>query len=95
MKVILGLFLLVIVSFISYRTGQNQTWDELIEKQHLDVLMGERPIGLSDFYKRITGYDSVQLINFQGQLEVNFCYPNKWEFEKWKIDSFNNGIIKK
>ena len=59
-------------------------------------------IAMPDFYKPITGCDSIQLVlggrgkynelkqDFDvtwDSLYANFCYPNKWEFEKWKKDT--------
>jgi hypothetical protein len=45
-------------------------------------------IPLEDFYRKLTGYDSLQLIiRNGGKLGANFCFPNQWEFEKWRKDT--------
>lgn len=59
-------------------------------------------ISMPSFYRKITGYDSIQLIyggrakyNTKKQtfdvtrdsLFANFCYPNKWQFNKFETDT--------
>lgn len=59
--------------------------------KHRCMLYEMELVGLDSFWMKITGYDSIQITerhrNFEDMdevtLEVNFCYPNKWQFEKW------------
>lgn len=59
-------------------------------------------ISMPDYYRKVTGYDSIQLVyggrgryNYKKQtfdvtrdsLFANFCYPNKWQFNKFKTDT--------
>jgi hypothetical protein len=64
--------------------------------------MNNTKIAMPDNFRKVTGYDSIQLV-FGGRskyneakkdydvtwdsLYANFCYPNKWEFEKFKKDT--------
>lgn len=57
---------------------------------------------MPEYFRKVTGYDSIQLV-YGGRatynenkhrydvtwdsLFANFCYPNKWEFEKFKKDT--------
>lgn len=43
-------------------------------------------IPMDDFFRKPTGYDSIEIYgNMKGdKLEVNFCCPNQWAFEKFK-----------
>lgn len=66
-----------------------------------EILNGQT-IAMPDYYRKITGYDSIQLV-FGGRgnydeakqdydvtwdsLYANFCYPNKWQFEKFEKDT--------
>lgn len=41
-----------------------------------------------EYWRKLTGYDSIQLISFgKDTLYANFCYPNEWEFYKFKKDT--------
>ena len=66
------------------------------------ILIDNLRIPMPDYYKRVTGFDSIQLVmggrgkyNEAKQdydvtwdsLYANFCYPNKWEFDKFKKDT--------
>ena len=48
---------------------------------------------LDAYWRRITGYDSVQVYyglsdkGYADKVTVNFCYPNEWDREKFKIDT--------
>lgn len=46
-------------------------------------------VALDDFYRKVTGYDSVQLIYFLGKWEANFCYPNKYQWNYKKFRAFD------
>lgn len=37
-----------------------------------------------DYWRKVTGYDSVQIYPTDNGIKINFCYSNKWEFEKFK-----------
>ncbi len=55
------------------------------------------PMPDGDFWREVTGFDSIQLVIRQGKLEANFCYRNKWEFTKWHTDTIriHDTIIKR
>jgi len=48
-------------------------------------------VPMKEFWRPITGFDSIQLLRIgdydNGKIMVNFCYPNKWEFEKFRKDT--------
>ena len=50
------------------------------------IISMQTKVALDPFFKKVTGYDSVQLVcDYNGDsLWLNFCYPNKWEFDKFK-----------
>lgn len=48
------------------------------------VLHEVEKVAVPDFYRKIIGYDSLEMIYSLNKWNVNFCYPNKWEFEKFK-----------
>lgn len=74
-------------------------------KKEKGVLYEGQNVAMPEFYRKITGYDSIQLV-FGGRgkyneekkdfdvtwdsMFVHFCYPNQWEFEKFKILNDSN-----
>lgn len=44
-------------------------------------------IPIDDYYRKVIGYDSIQLFIRDGKLEANFCYPNKWANDRDKCQS--------
>lgn len=39
-------------------------------------------IGMDDYQRKRTGYDSIQLLIESGKITANFCYPNVWFMQK-------------
>lgn len=57
------------------------------DEPKINVLHEAENIAVPEDYRKIIGYDSVEAVFFMGKWEVNFCYPNQWEFEKFKLDT--------
>lgn len=57
-----------------------------LQRQHRPnyVLHEVEKVAVSDFYRKIIGYDSLEMIYSLNKWNVNFCYPNEWGFEKFK-----------
>lgn len=48
----------------------------------------DRNIPMPEEFRKLTGYDSIQVISLgKDTLYANFCYPNEWEFFKFKKDT--------
>jgi hypothetical protein len=56
-------------------------------KEEWELTNGVRNVALDQYWRRVTGYDSIQMYEFLGKREVNFCYPNRWERLKFQIDT--------
>lgn len=59
-------------------------------KRPVYVLHEVEKVAVPDFYRKILGYDSLEMIYSLNKWNVNFCYPNEWEygkFKKIKVDS--------
>lgn len=103
MPLYLGVIIIVSIIVIGYNHDlQKQT----VHRPNNVLHEGDK-IAMPEFYRRITGFDSIQLVaggrgkyneekkDFDvtwDSLFVHFCYPNEWEFEKFKI--LNNSGIK-
>lgn len=72
-------FIILCVSSLSCRDAYT--------KEEIGVLYEGQKIAMPEYHRHITGYDSVQVIIHNGKWEANFCYPNKWEFNKFKLDT--------
>lgn len=45
-------------------------------------------VSVPERYRPVVGMDSIQIfIGIDDKWKVNFCYPNKWERNKFKLDS--------
>jgi len=79
-------YLLILVVVIASCKSDNPTYNRM---QYVRVVVDKFPI--NEFMRKITGYDSIQispkLTDTGIVLEPNFCYPNEWEFEKFKKDT--------
>jgi len=75
---------LLLYAIILLSMGCTQKKDN---EYYMTVYSMARLIPIDSFHRTIVGYDSIQLIIRNGKLEGNFCYPNKWEFEKWRKDT--------
>lgn len=73
----------ILITFILCSCGNPYPKEERALKEAENVAMPE-------YYRHITGYDSVEVIFFMGKWKVNFCYPNEWERNKYKFDSIIN-----
>jgi hypothetical protein len=67
--------------------NQKNWYPETDNKTSMIVYTMQTHIPLDDFYRKVTGYDSIQVIIRESKLEANFCYPNKWEHGKWRKDT--------
>lgn len=59
------------------------------EKSHWGKFVVNDHIALDSFWMRVTGYDTIQILsNYEGdKLTYNFCYPNKWQYVKFRKDT--------
>lgn len=57
------------------------------EEPKINTLHELQNIPVPEYYRKIIGYDSLQMIYFLGKWEVNFCYPNEWVLNKFKLDT--------
>lgn len=50
---------------------------------------------MPEYFRKVTGFDSIQLTwdDDANRLEANFCYYNKWEFEKFKHEKFVDSTV--
>lgn len=71
---------IIIFCFCIVSCNQKKHWGKYVVNDYLQ---------LDTFWKEVTGYDSLQITsNYEGdKLNYNFCYPNKWEFIKFKKDT--------
>ena len=59
-------------------------------KQEEGVLYDNQMVAMPEGYRKLTGYDSIQVLYYKpgsplgDGWEGHFCYPNEWEFEKFK-----------
>lgn len=79
--------ILFISAFIFIGCTQKNWHPETDDETSMIVYTMYTHIPLDDFYRKVTGYDSLQLIIRNGKLEGNFCFPNQWEFNKWRKDT--------
>lgn len=56
------------------------------DEPKIKVLHELENVAVPDEYRKIIGYDSVQMF-FLGKWEANFCYPNEWVLNKFKPDT--------
>lgn len=73
----------IILIFCLYGCGEPYPEEKLL-------LHEGQKIAMPKYYRRITGYDSIQIVHYRkgsslgNGWEGHFCNPNEWEFEKFK-----------
>jgi len=72
-----------IVSVIIFAAGY-ATAIHVVNSKDYGTIYEMEKMPMPDEYRKWTGYDSVTYHYFSGKLEVDFCYPNEWEFYKYR-----------
>lgn len=57
------------------------------DEPKINVLHEAENVAVPEDYRKIIGYDSVEIIFTGGKWWVNFCYPNEWVLNKFKFDT--------
>lgn len=82
-SVLLFTIIITLTSVIrfAYLKGQDSVYNQKWTKVVLHEI-----IPMDNIYRKSTGCDSIEILpNYFGtKLEASFCYPNQWQFEKYR-----------